>query len=81
MKWPSRSIGSAANRDEKPLDVYEAVRSRRAVRAFSSEPVAKEVLERVLAAAAHEDRHLERGGVRGAACRGCVPAGPACPRR
>ncbi len=34
------------------MDVYEAVHSRRAVRAFSSEPVAKEVLARVLAAAA-----------------------------
>jgi len=33
------------------LDVYEAVDSRRAVRAFSNEPVPKEVLERVLAAA------------------------------
>jgi nitroreductase len=33
------------------VDVYEAVDSRRAVRAFSGEPVAKEVLERVLAAA------------------------------
>ncbi|WP_344073125.1 nitroreductase [Streptomyces crystallinus] len=34
------------------MDVYEAVDSRRAVRAFSEEPVPKEVLERVLAAAA-----------------------------
>jgi nitroreductase len=34
------------------LDVYAAVDSRRAVRAFSNEPVPKEVLERVLAAAA-----------------------------
>lgn len=33
------------------MDVYEAVDSRRAVRAFSDEPVPKEVLERVLAAA------------------------------
>ncbi|GGN44172.1 nitroreductase [Actinoplanes campanulatus] len=33
------------------MDVYEAVDSRRAVRAFSNEPVPKEVLERVLAAA------------------------------
>ncbi|OIJ68433.1 nitroreductase [Streptomyces mangrovisoli] len=33
------------------MDVYEAVASRRAVRAFSGEPVAREVLERVLAAA------------------------------
>lgn len=34
------------------MDVYEAVRSRRAVRAFSSAPVPGEVLRRVLAAAA-----------------------------
>jgi nitroreductase len=33
------------------VDVYEAVDSRRAVRAFSDEPVPKEVLQRVLAAA------------------------------
>jgi nitroreductase len=33
------------------VDVYEAVDSRRAVRAFSDEPVPKETLERVLAAA------------------------------
>jgi nitroreductase len=33
------------------LDVYEAVDSRRAVRAFSDEPVSRDVLERVLAAA------------------------------
>ncbi|MFD4600294.1 nitroreductase [Streptomyces sp. NPDC058464] len=33
------------------MDVYEAVDSRRAVRAFSDEPVPREVLERVLAAA------------------------------
>ncbi|MET9021963.1 nitroreductase [Actinopolymorpha sp. NPDC004070] len=33
------------------MDVYEAVNSRRAVRAFSDEPVRKEVLERVLDAA------------------------------
>ncbi|MER6687443.1 nitroreductase [Streptomyces olivaceoviridis] len=33
------------------MDVYEAVDSRRAVRAFSEEPVSKEVLERVLTAA------------------------------
>jgi nitroreductase len=30
------------------LDVYEAVDSRRSVRAFSNEPVPKEVLQRVL---------------------------------
>ncbi|MEV0321147.1 nitroreductase [Streptomyces sp. NPDC050658] len=34
------------------MDVYEAVDSRRSVRAFSDEPVPKEVLERVLNAAA-----------------------------
>ncbi|CCK31919.1 putative nitroreductase [Streptomyces davaonensis JCM 4913] len=34
------------------MDVYEAVDSRRAVRAFSDQPVPREVLERVLAAAA-----------------------------
>lgn len=34
------------------MDVYEAVDSRRAVRAFRGKPVPKEVLERVLAAAA-----------------------------
>ncbi|MGW5355695.1 nitroreductase [Streptomyces sp. NPDC004031] len=35
------------------MDVYEAVRSRRAVRAFSDAPVPGEVLRRVLDAAAH----------------------------
>ena len=34
------------------MDVYEAVTSRRAVRGFTDEPVSKEVLERVLTAAA-----------------------------
>ncbi|NEB81277.1 nitroreductase [Streptomyces sp. SID14478] len=34
------------------MDVYEAVDSRRAVRAFSDEPVPREVLDRVLTAAA-----------------------------
>ncbi|MFE9680819.1 nitroreductase [Streptomyces sp. NPDC006285] len=34
------------------MDVYEAVDSRRAVRAFSDEPIPKGVLDRVLAAAA-----------------------------
>jgi nitroreductase len=34
------------------VDVYEAVRSRRAVRGFTDQPVSKEVLERVLSAAA-----------------------------
>ncbi|MER6969393.1 nitroreductase family protein, partial [Streptomyces halstedii] len=33
------------------MDVYEAVDSRRAVRAFSGEPVPEEVLRRVLSAA------------------------------
>lgn len=33
------------------MDVYEAVDSRRAVRAFSDEPVARDALDRVLAAA------------------------------
>ena len=34
------------------MDVYEAVRSRRAVRGFTGRPVPREVLERVLSAAA-----------------------------
>jgi nitroreductase len=34
------------------MDVYDAVTSRRAVRAFTDEPVPRDVLERVLAAAA-----------------------------
>ena len=34
------------------MDVYEAVASRRAVRGFTGEPVSREVLERVLTAAA-----------------------------
>ncbi|WP_420917179.1 nitroreductase [Dictyobacter halimunensis] len=34
------------------MDVYEAVRSRRAVRSFTDRPIPKEVLERVLSAAA-----------------------------
>jgi nitroreductase len=37
---------------EEILDVYEAVTSRRAVRGFSDRPIPKEVLERVLSAAA-----------------------------
>ena len=36
------------------MDVYEAVTSRRAVRGFTDEPVSREVLERVLSAAAEE---------------------------
>ena len=34
------------------MDVYEAVKSRRAVRGFTDEPVPRTVLERVLSAAA-----------------------------
>ena len=34
------------------MDVYEAVTSRRAVRGFTDRPVPREVLERVLSAAA-----------------------------
>jgi nitroreductase len=34
------------------MDVYEAVKSRRAVRGFTDEPVSKDVIERVLTAAA-----------------------------
>jgi nitroreductase len=34
------------------MDVYEAVTSRRAVRGFTNQPVSKEVIERVLSAAA-----------------------------
>jgi nitroreductase len=34
------------------MDVYEAVKSRRAVRGFTNEPVSRAVLERVLSAAA-----------------------------
>lgn len=37
---------------EAIMDVYEAVTSRRAVRGFTDEPVSREVLERVLSAAA-----------------------------
>ena len=37
---------------ETIMDVYEAVRSRRAVRGFKDEPVSREVLDRVLSAAA-----------------------------
>ena len=38
-------------RGHEDVDVYEAVESRRAVRAFSDDPVPKDVLERVLNAA------------------------------
>jgi len=34
------------------MDVYEAVTSRRSVRGFTDEPVSRDVLERVLSAAA-----------------------------
>ncbi|MGO8183186.1 nitroreductase family protein, partial [Rhizobium leguminosarum] len=34
------------------MDVYEEVKSRRSVRGFKEEPVEREVLERVLSAAA-----------------------------
>ena len=34
------------------MDVYEAVATRRAVRGFKDEPVSRELLERVLSAAA-----------------------------
>jgi nitroreductase len=37
---------------KQSMDVYEAVTSRRAVRAFTDRPIPKEVLERVLSAAA-----------------------------
>src|SRR5215470_16687353 len=37
---------------EAIMDIYEAVTSRRAVRGFTDEPVSREVLERVLSAAA-----------------------------
>src|ERR1700747_1873644 len=37
---------------EAIMDVYEAVTSRRAARGFTREPVSREVLERVLSAAA-----------------------------
>jgi len=41
-----------ANAREVIMDVYEAVKSRRAVRGFKDQPVSREVLERVLSAAA-----------------------------
>jgi nitroreductase len=41
-----------ANGGEVIMDVYEAVKSRRAVRGFKDQPVSREVLERVLPAAA-----------------------------
>ncbi|SFP40226.1 Nitroreductase [Amycolatopsis arida] len=40
-------------REGRPLDVYQAVTSRRAVRAFTGEPVPRAVLDRVLSTAAH----------------------------
>ena len=46
-------LGTAmAGGREAIMDVYEAVTSRRAVRGFKDEPVSREVLERVLSAAA-----------------------------
>src|SRR5260370_27690895 len=41
-----------AGGSEAIMDVYEAVTSRRAVRGFKDQPVSREVLERVLSAAA-----------------------------
>src|SRR5215471_15358803 len=41
-----------ADSTEAIVDIYEAVTSRRAVRGFKNEPVSREVLERVLSAAA-----------------------------
>src|SRR4029077_14310592 len=41
-----------ADGEEAIMDVYEAVTSRRAVRGFKNQPVPREVLERVLSAAA-----------------------------
>src|SRR6267142_1397471 len=40
------------NGGEVIMNVYEAVKSRRAVREFKDQPVSREVLERVLSAAA-----------------------------
>src|SRR6202040_1882621 len=42
----------AGGREAIIMDVYGAVTSRRAVRGFKDEPVSREVLERVLSAAA-----------------------------
>ena len=42
----------AGGREAIIMDVYEAVTSRRAVRGFKDQPVSREVLERVLSAAA-----------------------------
>src|SRR5260370_1072126 len=42
----------AGGREAIIMEVYEAVTSRRAVRGFKDEPVSREVLERVLSAAA-----------------------------
>src|ERR1700719_4228751 len=42
----------AGGREAIIMDVYESVTSRRAVRGFKDEPVSREVLERVLSAAA-----------------------------
>src|SRR6516225_2670980 len=48
---PSR-CGALASRRWAIMDVYEAVMSRRAVRGFTDQHVPREVLERVLSAAA-----------------------------
>jgi nitroreductase len=47
-----RVAASLQTTGQADMDVYEAVDSRRAVRAFSGQPVPKQVLERVLGAAA-----------------------------
>jgi nitroreductase len=44
-------MGVVGREGREDVDVYEAVTSRRAVRAFSDRPVSRDVLERVLAAA------------------------------
>jgi nitroreductase len=49
---PESRQPDAATREWLPMDVYEAVASRRAVRAFSDEPLPDGVLRRVFAAAA-----------------------------
>jgi nitroreductase len=48
----ARSIAPLRRGSGATMDVYEAVTSRRAVRGFKDKPVARDVLERVLAAAA-----------------------------
>jgi nitroreductase len=49
------------------MDVYEAVKSRRAVRGFNDDPVPREVLERVLSAggdASKLTKHLQHPGLK-----------------